>query len=239
VIKKKRVFILVLGIFVFVLRIAAQSSQSGDSDEETQQSAVKRAIIREQSRAWNWDDQVIILNHISETVKNGDVNRETLVNLECLGVAGTLIVVRENNLIINDFPDIRARAAALLAELGTTEARDILLKMLLSDYEPRALSEIVKSLVNIGINDEESDRESTLLIAWAVGHINAITPDNMLAKSTLDAFETLARNNGGMIDDRAIQIILRIRTGPYREQVQKRAGEVLENIRRYLSTTSS
>jgi hypothetical protein len=60
----------------------------------------------------------------------------------------------------------------------------------------------------------------------------------MLARSTLDAFETLARNNGGMIDDRAIQIILRIRTGPYREQVQRRAGEVLENIRRYLSTSS-
>jgi hypothetical protein len=227
-IKMKHVFILALGIFGPVLQIAAQSSQSGNPGEETQQDLIISRIIREQSRTR--EGQMILLTDISDDVKSGNTSSDTLVVLEHLGLAGTANIVREDNLVINNFPDIRTKSANLLADMKSPEAKDILIKMLLADHEPWVLSEIIKSLVKIGINDGES---TVRTIAHVVRRFDSIMPDNSLAKSALDAFDAFAQKNNGIIDDSAIEVISRIQRGRYSRQVRERAREVFRNIRKY------
>ncbi|MDR1411857.1 MAG: HEAT repeat domain-containing protein [Spirochaetaceae bacterium] len=231
----KRVFILALGILAAVSPAWSQSSQSGNNDGEKSveesylQDSVEIAIIREQSRSDNWDGQMLALEYISESIENGNTNDEIRGALEYIGLEGVGNVIRENGRIINNFPDIRARAAGFLGEMGTPEAKTSLVKMLLSDNEPWVLSEAIKSLAKIGLNDDE---ETVRSIAWIVRRYDTIAPNDVLAKSALDAFDSFSQNNNGIKDPSAIDAIMRIQNGRYIKPVQTRAKEVLANIRK-------
>jgi hypothetical protein len=219
--KMKRIFIVALGMFALVLRIEAQSSPTEAAGQ--------------QSFPVTWSEQNAALRDISDAVKNNDSNSETLDTLEYLGLAGTVNILREDRRVINNFPDIRAKCANYLGNLGTGDevkirAKNILLKMLLVDREPWVLGEIINSLAKIGINDEE---ETTRTIAWVVKRFDFIAPDDALAKSALDAFDTFARNNNGTIHMEALDVIERIQNGSYIRLVQERASKVLENIKEY------
>lgn len=231
----KRGFILALAIFAAVSPAWGQSSQSGNDDERSVeesylQDSVAIAIIREQSRSDNWEGQMLALEYISEAIDSGNTNDEIRGALEYIGLEGVGNVIRENGRIINNFPDIRARAAGFLGNMGTPEAKNSLIKMLLSDNEPWVLSETIKSLAKIGINDDE---ETVRTIAWIVRRYDTIAPNDVLAKSALDAFDSFAQSNDGIKDPSAIDAIMRIQNGRYIRQVQTRAKDVLANIRKH------
>jgi hypothetical protein len=229
----KRCFALALGIFAAVLPVRGQSGNSSEEksvEELYLQGSFELAIIREQSRSDSWDGQMVALEYISEAISNGNTSDDIRAALEHMGLEGITNIMRENGRITNNFPDVRARAAGYLGELGTAEAKNSLIKILLADNEPWVLSETVKSLAKIGINDEE---ETVRTIAWIIRRYDAIGPNDILAKSALDAFDTFARNNNGIRDYSAIQAIMRIRDGRYIRPVQERAKEVLANLRKY------
>jgi hypothetical protein len=173
---------------------------------------------------------MVALEYISEAINNGNTSDEIRVALEYIGLEGIANIMRENGRIVNNFPDVRARAAGYLGELGTAEAKDALIKMLLADNEPWVLSETVKSLARIGINNDE---ETVKTIAWTVRRYDAIGPNDILAKSALDAFDAFARNNNGIKDYNTIEAIMLIRDGRYIRPVKEKAKEVLSNIRKY------
>jgi plasmid stability protein len=232
----KRGFMLVLGIFAAVSLVWGQSSRPANSDEEKSieesylQDSIELTIIREQSRSDSWDGQMVALEYISEAIDSGNANDEIRAALEYMGLEGIANIMRENGRIVNNFPDVRARAAGYLGELGTTEAKDALIKMLLADNEPWVLSEAVKSLAKIGINDDE---ETVRTIAWIIRRYDTIGPNDILAKSALEAFDTFAQNNNGIKDYSTVQAIMRIRDGRYIRPVKDKAREVLGNIRKY------
>jgi HEAT repeat protein len=229
----KRGFMLVLGIFAAVLLVPAQSPNSDRErtiEEAYLQESIEIAIIREQSQSDNWDGQRVALEYISEAIENGNTSDDLRAALEHMGLEGVANIMRENGRIVNNFPDVRARSASFLGELGTTEAKNALIKMLLADNEPWVLSETVKSLAKIGINDDE---ETVRTIAWIIRRYDAIGPNDSLAKAALDAFDSFAKNNNGLRDFSAVQSIMLIRDGHYIKPVQERAKEVLTNIRKY------
>jgi hypothetical protein len=229
----KRLVLLALGMFAAVSLVMAQASNSDGEksvEESYLQESVEIAIIREQSRADNWDGQMVALEYISEAIDNGNKSDEIRVALEHMGLEGVANIMRENGRIVNNYPDVRARSASFLGELGTKEAKDALIKMLLADNEPWVLSETVKSLGKIGINDDE---ETVRTIAWIVRRYDAIGPNDTLAKAALDTFDSFARSNKGIKDFSAVQSIMLIRDGRYIRPVQERAREVLTNIRKY------
>jgi plasmid stability protein len=238
----KRGFILVLGTFAAVSPAWGQSPQSANSNGEKSveesylQDSIELAIIREQSHSENWDGQMVALEYISEAIDNGNKNDEIRAALEYMGLEGIANIMRENGRIVNNFPDVRARAADYLGELGTAEAKDALIRMLLADNEPWVLSEAVKSLAKIGINDDE---ETVRTIAWIIRRYDTIGPNDILAKSALEAFDTFARNNNGIKDYSTIQAIMRIRDGRYIRPVKEKAREVLGNIRKYSQNDSN
>jgi plasmid stability protein len=237
----KRGFMLALGMFAAVSMVWGQSSQPAASGEEKSvedsylQDSIEIAIIREQSRSESWDGQMVALEYISEAIEGGNTSDEIRAALEYMGLEGIANITRENGRVVNNFPDVRVRAAGYLGELGTAEAKDTLMKMLLADNEPWVLSETIKSLAKIGINDDE---ETVRTIAWIIRRYDTIGPNDILAKSALEAFDTFARNNNGIKDYSTVQAIMRIRDGRYIRPVKEKAKEVLANIRKYSQNDS-
>jgi len=145
-----------------------------------------------------------------------------------MGLEGTLNRGRENGRLVNNYPDVRRESARYLGKMGTEEAKETLLKIIYYDNEPMVLQEAVKSLADIGIDD---NGKTVSTIAWILQKFDNTNPDNLLALSAIEAFEKLGV--GGKIrDPHAIQMLIRISDGPYIRPVQERARQALVNIRK-------
>ena len=192
------------------------------------QESVEMMIIREQSRTNSRDNKLVALDYIGSAIDRGSKSAEIHATLDYLSLEGLLYVTRENGRVINNFPDIRRQAATYLGQLGTPEAKDTLIKMINSDNEPMVISEAIKSLGAIGINE---DNQVTSMIAWTVNRFNILVPDNYLAYSALDAFEKIAIANNGLNDPLAYETIMRISENySYITPVRTRAKELLDNL---------
>jgi hypothetical protein len=222
-----------------VLFIAAAAlgwgQNSGTADQEMSveesylQQSIEMTIIREQSRAESREMKMVALEYIGDAISRGNTGEEVRAALEYLAMEGVMNKARENGRLVNNYPDVRTKAATYLGELGTPEAKTTLIKMVLTDTEPMVLTEAVKSLAKIGINENE---ETISAISWVVTRFDVLNPDNLLALSALEAYEILAEKNGGIKDPNTIRTIIRIAEGPYIRPVQERAKQVLMNIRK-------
>lgn len=135
-----------------------------------------------------------------------------------------------NNRIRNNYPDIRGRAAAYLGGLGSPDAQQILLKMAQAEYEPMILTEVVKSLTKIGIND---NNETVRMITKRLKAFDVLLPDNLLALAALEAYETFAYKDGGKLDTSTVQVIRRISEGRYHGIIRERAKQFLTLLHTY------
>jgi hypothetical protein len=219
---------------LFTVSMAAgQSSYSDDEmsvEESYLQESVELMVIRETSRADTRDQKLVALEYISDAINRGNTGEEVRAALEYLAMEGVMNKARENGRLVNNFPDVRRKAAEYLGDLGTVEAKNTLLKIVVADPEPMVLQEAVKSLAKIGLNENE---ETVNAIAWIVTRFDVLNPDNLLALSAVDAFEKIAEKNGGIKDPNAIRVLIRIAEGPYIRPVQDRAKQVIMDLRRY------
>jgi hypothetical protein len=218
-------------LVVAVSALVGQNSNREMSVEESYlQDAVELMIIREQSRAESREMKMIALEYIGDAIERGNNGEEVRAALEYLALEGVMNKARENGRLINNYPDVRIKAATYLGELGTPEAKNTLVKIVSADPEPMVLTEAVKSLAKIGINENE---DTLNIITRIVSKFDTLNPDNLLALSALDAYDKLAQNNGGKLDASAIQLIIRIADGAYAKPIQEKAKLVLTNIRKY------
>jgi hypothetical protein len=203
----------------------SRNSQEMSVEESYLQQSVEMMIIREQSRAESRDMKLIALEYIGDAIGRGNRGEEVRTALEYLGMEGVMNVTRENGRIVNNYPDVRTKAATYLGEMGTPAAKTALLRMCRADNEPMVITEVVKSLAKIGNNDND---ETIKTINWVVDRYDVLKPDNLLALSALEAYEKLAEANGGIQDPAVFQIIQRIVEGPYIKPVQERARQTLD-----------
>ncbi|MDR0388918.1 MAG: HEAT repeat domain-containing protein [Spirochaetaceae bacterium] len=222
--------VLCAGISVVSAQQQSSSQQQEMSVEESYlQQSVELMVIREQSRADTREMKLLALEYIGEAIDRGNTSREIRDALEYMGLEGVLNQARENNRLVNNFPDVRREAAKYLGEMGTPEAKDSLLRMLVVDNEPMVLQEVVKSLGKVGLND---NNETVATIAFVVKKFDVRAPDDLLALSAIDALESLAERNNGISRD-AIDLLMRIAEGRYIRPVQNRARQTLSDLRRY------
>jgi hypothetical protein len=220
----------------------AQSSNTGSSDREMSveesylQESVELMVIRETSRADTRDQKLVALEYIGEAIDRGNNGEEIRAALEYLSMEGVMNKARENGRLVNNFPDVRRQSAKYLGDLGTPEAKNTLLKIVVADTEPMVLQEAVKSLAKIGLNDND---ETVNAIAWIVTRFDVLNPDNLLALSAVDAFAALAEKNGGIKDPNAIRTLIRISEGNYIKPVQEKARAVLMDLRKYNANTQN
>jgi HEAT repeat protein len=227
---KRAVAIVVVNVVVGLLGVSLAAAQEMSVEESYLQESVENMIIREQSQAMGRDTKLVALEYINQAISHGNTSEDVRNALEYLALEGLTNQTRENGRLINNFPDVRARAAIYLGEIGTPEAKDTLLKVMLAEMEPMVLTEAVKSLAKIGINDNE---ETASTISWVVARFDVLNPDNLLALASLEALETLAKKNGGLKDPATLRTIMRIANGRYIKPVQDRAQQLIYDLRQY------
>ncbi|MDR2019595.1 MAG: HEAT repeat domain-containing protein [Treponema sp.] len=221
-------------LFIAALSLAAgQEDGSGRElsvEESYLQESVELMIIRESSRESSRDQKEVALRYIENAINRGNTGEDVRSALEFLAMEGVMSKAREGGRLVNNYPDVRRKAAEYLGDLGTPEAKDTLIKICVADPEPMVLQEAIKSLGKIGLNDNE---ETVAAIAWIVTRFDVLNPDNLLALSAVDALDKIAAKNNGIKDPNAIRMLIRIASGPYIRPVRERAEQVLENLRKY------
>jgi hypothetical protein len=231
-INKNRTGIIVVLFGVCTIMVGAQMSNSDGEvsvEESYLQQSVENMIIREQSRSVGRDEKLIALDYIENAISRGNISEAIRDALEYLSLEGLTNKTRENGRVVNNFPDIRKRAVADLGNLGTPEAKNTIIKLVIAEPEPMVLTEAFKSLAKIGLNE---NGETMNAIAWAVNRFEAGMGDEQMALSALEAFEILAEKNGGMVNDAAITTVSRLAvSNHYNRLIRDQARMVLDKLR--------
>ncbi|MDR0690456.1 MAG: HEAT repeat domain-containing protein [Spirochaetaceae bacterium] len=237
--KNTTIIIMVLFLACTIMAGAQMSNPDGEVsvEESYLQQSVENMIIREQSRSVGRDEKLIALDYIENAISRGNVSEEVRNALEYLSLEGLTNKARENGRVVNNFPDIRKRAVADLGSLGTPEAKNTIIKLVIAEPEPMVLTEAFKSLAKIGLNE---NGETINAIAWAVNRFESGMGDEQMALSALEAFEILAEKNGGEVNNAAITTVSRLAvSNHYSRIIRDQARMVLDKLRLQAAESSS
>jgi len=130
---------------------------------------------------------------------------------------------------VNNFPEVRRRAANLLGRVGTPDAKNALVRVLLIDEEPVVKAEAAYALGVIGNNDND---EVVQALSFAYNKEDPSHPDNNYGYAMCLAIEKLAqKSSGGLKDPAAYQILVKIAQGNYLRTVRTKALQVLDELK--------
>jgi hypothetical protein len=217
------------------LPVASVSGQEREMtvEESYLQESTAMTLIREQVRSDDRDGKLLALDYIEELLKSGNKGDDVRVVLEGLALEGTINKTRSEGRVANNFPDVRMRAVEYLGELGTQEATDSLVKIMLVDEEPAVLTQAIRSITKIGNNEHG---RPLLVVNWIFSRFNSLTPDNRLALGVVDAIEAFLPSMGNDLDakvakDSAVETIRIIAENHnYVSSVRQRARNVILSL---------
>ena len=199
----RKAVLLVLFAMLVATTLAAQQGTSGElTIEELYLQNAEIRIIREQAITQDRELKMLALENIQEMLYNGKLEgdttaREAHVILDYLAGEGLTRMIRENNRLVNYYPEVRRQAINLLGQLGGDEAKESIVQILLTEAEPMVLAEAAYALGLIGINE---NNEVSRSLASVVLSQDTIAPDNNFAFASLLAFEKIAQSNSGIND---------------------------------------
>lgn len=196
-------------------------------EESYLQESVDLMIIREQSRAEGREMKLSALSNIKAAIGRGVKGGEVLNALEYMALDGILNKTAYKG---GDTPDIRAQVALYLGELGSPEASEVLIRLLTIEQEVMVLTEAVKSLTKIGINEKG---KTVNTITKMLTRFDMFYPDNLLTLACLEAYEQFADQNGGKLSPETLLFIARVSEGAYRGAIRQRAKQLLTKLRTY------
>ncbi len=237
----RRVLALFAAIAAIPAMVSAQSAGAAGSggtkelsvEESYLQESVEMMVIREQSRTDNRDMKFVALEYVNDAIEAGRGGEEIQRALEYMALEGIVNKSREGGTgrVVNNYPDVRTKACESLGRIGGEQAKNTLIRVMLAENEPMVLTEAIKSLAKIGLNEND---EVVTTISWVATRFDILSPDNTLALSALEAYEQIAEKNGGIKDPFTVRTIVRIASnGNYLRPVQARAQEVLGELRKY------
>lgn len=218
----------------FAMQLSAQqqsvqkvdSTNNETSVESEYLSSVEDVVITELANSDERDNKLVALQYLENAVNEGRSTPDMMRALDQLAGEGITSEARTNGRLVNNFPDIRAKACDLLAQVPTEESKDTLVKIALADNEPMVITAAIRSLGEIGINNNDDVAET---IAWAQKKNAVLNPTSSLALEVLIAYEKLAdkvQNKGPMI-----QAVGQIATNyNYVTPVRTRALELLKKL---------
>ncbi|MBQ3670452.1 MAG: HEAT repeat domain-containing protein [Treponema sp.] len=194
--------------------------------EESYLSSVEDVVITELAKSDERDNKLVALQYLESAVNEGRVTPDMVAALDSLAGEGIASQTRENGRLMNNYPDIRAKACELLGKVATEEAKHSLVKIALNDNEPMVLSSAVRSLGDIGSNEGD---EVVNTIVWANKGNRILNPTSSLALEVVIALEKLADSTEDKRE--LIQEVSKIATDyHYVTPVRTRALELLKRL---------
>ncbi|GHV79139.1 hypothetical protein AGMMS49944_09300 [Spirochaetia bacterium] len=189
--------------------------------------SIESFYIQEQSQSTDRNKKLESMEYVRRAISKGDRGTEIQSALDKLALEGVINQTRENGRLAN-YPEVRTQAAIVLGEMGTPEAGNTLLKLILAEYEPMVITEAIQSLTKIGITNKAGR-----VISQVVDRFDILLSDNRLAYAALEAFASLAEKNNGMLDPLVLKTIMRITEGRYNGKVRARANLLIAKLKEY------
>jgi HEAT repeat protein len=211
---------------------AAGSSGKELTIEELFLRSVEMQILREKAFSEDYDIKMSALDDLDKKLTDGSYksdDQQVEFVLEYLALEGSGRVTRVEGSQVNDFPEVRRRAANMLGRLGTDSAKDALVRVLLIDQEPTVKSEAAYALGVVGKNP---DNQVVQALAFAYNKEDPTRPDNNFGYAMCLAIEKLSQKTpGGIKDPAAYQTLVKIAQGNYLRTVKTKALQVLDELK--------
>lgn len=225
----KKVFLSVMFVYASIFAFAQQSQVQKESETSVESeylNDIDSDIITTLADAEDYDSKLVAIQYLATAVEDGNPSEAVIKALDKLAGEGINNQSRTNGRLINNFPEIRRQACFLLAKVPTEHSKNTLISIAVADNEPMVIAAAVKSLGEIGINNNDETVEA---IAFANRRNQILNPTSSLAHEVLTAYEVLAdstENKKSMIDS-----IARISTDyHYVTPVRQKAYKLLKKL---------
>jgi hypothetical protein len=236
--RKASVLITVAAILMVAAALTAGAQEkkpAGGAKEQTIEELflqnIEFQILREKAFSDDLELKMSVLDDLDKKINEGSIgDNKSQVGfvLEYLAMEGSSRTVREDGRLINNFPEVRRRAANMLGRLGGQDSQRALVTVLLSDNEPMVKAEAAYGLGVIGLN---AGNEAVNAIAFAFDREDPTKPDNNYAYAIVLAIEKLSQKTGGIKDPAAYRTLVKIAQGSYLRTVKAKALQVLDTLK--------
>ena len=179
--------------FAFAQTSQVQRKNNSQSEKETSVESeylndVDGDIILTLADSEEYDNKLVALQYLQSALEDGNTSDAIIQALDRLAGEGLTNQSRTNGRLSNNFPDIRREACKLMAKVPTEHSKNTLISIAVADNEPMVIAAAVKSLGEIGINEND---EAVDAIAFANRRNQVLNPTSSLALEVLNAFELL------------------------------------------------
>lgn len=187
--KINKLFAVGLSVMMIGAAVFAQSKKENETSVESEyMSNMEDVVITEMANSDQRDNKLVALQYLDAAAESGNVSPDMVAALNQLSGEGISTQSRTKGRMSNNYPDIRAKACEILGKVGTEEAAHILADVVRYDNEPWVISSAVKSLGDIGYNDNDKVTDT---IAFISNRVETLTPTSSLANEIIDAYEKL------------------------------------------------
>jgi len=204
----------------------SNSAETETSVESEYLNDVDGDIIMTLAESDEYDNKLVALQYLQSALEDGNTSDAVIQALDRLAGEGLTSQTRTKGRLSNNFPEIRREACKLMAKVPTEHSKNVLISIAVADNEPMVIAAAVKSLGQIGINEND---EAVDAIAFANRRNQVLNPTSSLALEVLNAFEMLAdstENKKTLID-----AVARISTDyHYVTPVRQKAYKLLKTL---------
>lgn len=186
--KKIVLMIAVLSSFSIVFAQQKNNSEKETSVENEYLNDVDSDIIMGLANSDDFDNKLVALQYLQSALEEGNTSDTIIKALDQLAGEGITNQTRTGGRLSNNYPEIRRQACLLLAKVPTEHSKNTLVAIAIADNEPMVVAAAVKSLGEIGINNNDETVEA---IAFANKRNQVLNPTSSLAMEVLDAYEKL------------------------------------------------
>lgn len=244
----RKVFLIsILSFFSFSIFAQQQTVQkSSDVEEVETETSVENEylndvdgdIIMSLANSDELDNKLVALQYLQNAIDEGNTSEAVIKALDQLAGEGLTSQSRTNGRLINNFPEVRRQACLMMAKIPTEHSKNTLISIAVADNEPMVIAAAVKSLGEIGINENDETVEA---IAFANRRNQVLNPTSSLALEVLTAYEVLASNTENK--KTLIDSVARISTDyhyvtPVRQKAYKLLKELSNNSKSSNSSES-
>lgn len=192
--------VIAAGVCVLALSGAAfAQTRTETTVEDEYLQNVEDVIITELANSPEYDNKMMALQYLENALGEGRTSPDIVAALQNLAGEGVTTQARTNGRLMNNYPDVRMKACDLLGQVKDEKAKNTLLEVATDDKEPSVVAAAVRSLGNIGLNENDEVVNS---IAFIQRKYAVTNPTSSLALEILFAYEKLADT----VKDRSLMI---------------------------------